>query len=483
MRTVSITVGDSNVIDVVMENDNILDEVIVTAYGTTTKEAFTGSAAVINSEDLELRAHTSPIAGIEGTATGIQFIAPNGQPGSSPNIVIRGVGTLNGSSDPLFIVDGIQFEGGLNTLNQDDIESMTILKDAASTALYGSRAANGVILITTKSGKKGAPVRLNVSTQYGIVTNAIGQYDRVGAGQYYELMWESYKNALGGAGNEAEASATVFNRLGYNPFNVPNDQIVGTDGRLNPNAQLIYQGLDWVDAIERTGKRINHSLSISGGGENHQVFFSASYLQEDGYVIESNFDRITSRLNADFTATDWLTIGGSVNLALSDSHGLGGTGAGSIVNVFNWARDLGPIYPVYIVDNDGNFALDAAGQPQYDLGEGYPQFGIQSRPYNPGRHGIAETILNEETFEINNIGFRYYAEFTLIDGLKARLNYGQDIQDYINKSYENQIVGDGAPTGRYGETRFRRTVENFNQLLTYNKSLNDIHNFDLTFRS
>ena len=474
-------IGNATQFSLALQADSeSLEEVIVTAYGTTTKEAFTGSASVIKSEDLEQRVVTSPIAALEGSTTGVQFISASGQPGSSPSVIIRGVGTLNGSTDPLYIVDGIQFEGGLNSISQSDIESITVLKDAASTALYGSRAANGVVLITTKSGKKGVPARITASSQYGVVNQGVSNYDAVNPGEYYELMWEAYKNSLNVADPAAQASASIFNRLGYNPFNVPNDQIVGTDGKINPNAQVVYQGLDWYDALQRTGSRINNSVSVSAGGENHQVFFSTSHLKEEGYVIQSDFNRLTSRLNGDFTPAKWLTVGGSINLALSKSSGLGGAGTGSIVNAFNWAKDLGSIYPVYQVDSNGNYVLDANGDRLFDLGEGYSEYGIQSRPYNPGRHGIAETIFNDEQTDINNLGMRLYSEFTIIDGLKARLTYGQDVQDYINKSYENAIVGDGAPTGRYGETRFRRTVENFTQLLTYNKSFADVHNVDLT---
>ena len=168
------TVGASSMINVKMEKDaEALEEVIVTAYGTSTKEAFTGSASVIGAEDLATRNVTSPIAAIEGRATGVQFTSASGQPGSSPNIVIRGVGTINGSTDPLFIVDGIQYEGALNTIAQEDIKSFTILKDAASTSLYGSRAANGVVLITTKSGSRTGGIKVSASTQTGLVTQAI----------------------------------------------------------------------------------------------------------------------------------------------------------------------------------------------------------------------------------------------------------------------------------------------------------------------
>ncbi len=475
-----IVIGSADNYSISLEPSNELEEIVIVAYGTSSRESFTGSADTITSEDLQLRTITSPIAALEGTATGVQIISASGQPGSSPGIIIRGVGTLNGSTDPLYILDGIQFEGDLASLNQDDIKSLTILKDAASTALYGSRAANGVVIITTKQGEKGGKVSVSASTQYGSITQAVNNYDAVNPGQYYELMWESYKNTLSGDNPAVEASATIFNRLGYNPFNVANDAIVGTDGRLNPSANVIFKGLDWFDALQRTGSRKNHSLSVSGGGENSRVFFSASYLEEEGYVIESNYNRLTTRLNAEFSPKEWITLGGNAYLTTAKTNGPTGAGTTSIVNPFGFAKNMGAVYPVWVVNRTGDFALDAAGNRQFDYGEGYPDFGIQSRPQSPGRHAVAEAIFNDELDRDDNVGLRFFSEFNIIDGLKVRINYGQDIQDGINKSYENNIVGDGAPTGRYGETRFRRVVENFNQIITYNKSFNDIHNLDVT---
>ena len=473
-------VGSSALINVVLQEDSsVLEEVIVVAYGTTTKEAFTGSANVVGAKDLALRSVTSPIGAIEGKATGVQFVAASGQPGSSPSIVIRGVGTLNGSSTPLYIVDGIQFDGSLSSINQDDIASMTVLKDAASTSLYGSRAANGVVIITTKKGKKNKTT-VSASTQYSVITRSVPNYDRVGAGSYYELMWEGYKNTIGGANPEIEASAKIFNQLGYNPFNVANDKIVGTDGKLNPNAKLKYESLDWFDYLERTGSRRNHSVNVASGGENHSIFYSASYLEEEGYVIESDYERVTNRLNADFSPTDNITVGGSVYITSTKSHGPTSGGGTSTVNPFSWANDLGPIYPVYQVDSNGKIVNDASGNPLYDLGEGYPDSNIQTRPYNPGRHGIAELILNEDQDKLNLYGFRNYLEVKLVEGVKAKVTYGRDIQDNITKGYENETVGDGAPAGRYSEDRYRRVVENFNQILTYNTSIKDVHNIDVT---
>lgn len=482
MNSQEITVGASNVINVVMTSDNLLDEVIVTAFGTSTKEAFTGSASVVGAEDLANRNVTSPIAAIEGRATGVQFTsaaAGSNGPGASPKIIIRGVGTLNGNSDPLFIVDGIQYEGSLNTINQDDIESFTILKDAASTSLYGSRAANGVVIIKTKSGSRGA-IKVNASAQYGFVNRGLANYNEVTPGQYYESMWSALKNSSAGGGDAAYASANIYNSLGYNPFNVANDQIVGTDGKLNPNAGVVYRSLNWYDVMERTGNRSNYNMSVSGGGKNHQIFFSTSYLDEDGYLIKSNFNRITSRLNAEFDVNKWLTMGGSANVTITEAVGPSSAGLTSIANPFGFAQGMGSIYPVYVNDRQGNYVLDAAGRKIFDGGEGYPEYDIRSRPTNQGRHALQELILNDERDKDNTYGFRYFADFKLFKGLNFRLNYGRDINENMQREYENNIIGDAQPTGRYGENRIRRQVENFNQILTYNTRLNNVHNLDFT---
>lgn len=478
-------IGNSSVINVSLVSDvTELGDVVVTAFGTSTKRDFTGSAASIGSETMKLRPVTNPVSAIEGNATGVQFINSSGAPGASPNIVIRGVGTLNGgSTSPLFIVDGVQFEGSLSLINQDDIESFTILKDAASTSLYGSRAANGVVIITTKSGKKGEAIQVNFSSQTGWLSPAIDQYEATNPFQYYEVMWESYKNALDVADPAAEASATIYNRLGYNPFNVPNDQIVGTDGTINPNAEVRYPSLNWFDELQRTGTRQNHSLSVSGGSENSSIFFSTGYLNEKGYVIESDYERVTTRLKADFTANDWLTVGGNINLSLSDQGGVGGAGSGSIVNPFGFAKNMGAIYPVYLIDDaTGEIVTDAAGNRLFDRGAGYPQYGISPRPQNPDRHAIEEAILNDIFDRENAYGFRTYAEISVpqVEGLSLRVTYGRDYQERTLKDYENAKVGDGQPTARYSENRSRRTVENFNQILTYKTSINYDHNFDIT---
>lgn len=478
METQEYTVGAVNTVDVTMSADAAsLDEVVVVAYGTSSLEAFTGSASVIGAEDLASRNVTSPIAAIEGKATGVQFTSPSG-PGESPGIVIRGVGTLNGDTDPLYIVDGMQFEGNLNAINQEDIASFTILKDAASTSLYGSRAANGVVIITTKKGSKGG-TKMSFSAQTGFVTNGVELYDQVSPGEYYEVMWEALKNSSAGDGDPEFASANIYNQLGYNPFNVPNDQIVGTDGQLNPNAQVIYNSLDWFDELQQTGIRTNYNLNVSSGGDDHTVFFSASYLDEESYVVTSGFDRLTARLNGEFDVNDRIKVGGSANITISEAVGPSSAGTGSIVNPFGFALGMGSIYPVYVNDLQGNIVRDDFGNPVFDNGEGFSEYNIGSRPINQGRHALQELLLNNESDRDNTYGFRFFGDVKIIEGLNLRVNYGRDINELFEREYENAIIGDAQPDGRLSEDRARREVENFNQILTYSNSFGN-HNIDLT---
>ncbi|WP_421765478.1 SusC/RagA family TonB-linked outer membrane protein [Ekhidna sp.] len=476
-ETQEIAVGTRTTIDVTMGGVTELQEVVVTAYGTSTQRNFTGSAQTVGAADLASRQVTNPLSAIEGNATGVQFTSPSG-PGESPGIVIRGVGTLNGSTAPLFIVDGIQFTGPINTINQDDIESFTILKDAASTSLYGSRAANGVVIITTKKGKKGE-LRVNASSQIGWVSRAVPFYDQVTPGQYYETYWEALRNTSAAAGDPSYASANIYSQLGYNPFNVPDDQIVGVDGNLNPNADVVYQSLDWFEQLQRTGVRTNHNVNISAGGDDHSVYLSTSYLQDESYVIRSGFDRITSRLNGEFDVNERLKIGGSANLSLTETRGPSSAGTGSIVNPFGFSQNMGSIYPVFVNDRDGNIVRDAEGNPVWDNGEGFAEYGIGSRPRNQGRHAIQELTLNNEGDDDNTYGFRVFGDVEIIEGLSLRVTYGGDYSDFFESEYENPVIGDAQPDGRLSQTRERQSATTFNQVLTFQKDF-DSHTIDLT---
>lgn len=483
MKTQSVTVGDSNILNVVMQEDaNLLEEVIVTAYGTSKKGDFTGSATQINSDDIGKISLSNVTTAIEGSSAGVTATFGSGQPGSGQDIRIRGFGSFSASSSPLYVVDGIPFTGSINSINPADIESLTILKDASSTALYGNKAANGVVMITTKKGKnRKGQFSLNMSAS--VIDRSIPEYDRLDAKQYYEIMWEVLRNseAIPGVDDPADVTAAnlyatnnIFEELESNPFNVAFDQIVGIDGNINPSASLLNpDNLDWEDAITRKGFRQNYDMSFQGGTEKSDFYVSLGYLKEEGYILNSDFERISGRVNVNHQATNWLKTGLNVGVSTSQGNQAQATSgqSSSFVNPIRFTRGMGPIYNIYKQSANGDYILDANGDKIYDLDAARPS------DANFGRHIVAEIDFNEDLDEITSINGKTFFDITLTEGLVFTINASFDQRHFYNTDYENKYVGDGAPGGRAGRTYNRRTSVGFNQLLNYTKTFNEKHNF------
>lgn len=482
LKTQTIPIGNRTTINVAMEEDvESLEEVVVVAYGTSSKEALTGAVVQIRSEDITNRPVANISAALEGAAAGIIATASGGQPGSSQDIRIRGFSSFGADNDPLYVVDGIPTSGNLNNINPADIESISILKDASSTALYGNKAANGVVLITTKKGtnKKGE-VSLNIST--GVIDRAIPEYDRIDAFDYYPIMWESLRNsdAIPGVDSQAnvdianqDASDDIFGILGYNPFNVPNDQIVGLNGQLNPNASLLYDDFDWEDAVTRTGIRRNVDLSYLGGSENSDYFASLGYLKEDGYLINSDFERFTARVNVNANPTKWLKLGGNMAGTFSNGNQSQLGGSGSFRNAFRFTRGMGPIYPIYAHDPvTGAFILDENGNRVFDLDDNRPSGA------STGRHVIVERLNDVDLDEITTLNFKAYMEFALAENLSFRTNLSYEDENLYTTFFWNKLIGDGAPDGLGFKQYIRTKRIGFNQLLNYDISFGD-HNLEV----
>jgi TonB-linked SusC/RagA family outer membrane protein len=503
MASKEIQIGNKTSIDVALASASAeLDEVVVLAYGSVKKSNFTGSAAQISSKDLEKRTLSNPLNAIVGAGPGIQTTTASGAPGSSPGIVIRGLGSISLSSGPLYVVDGAVYDAGFSNFNPDDIESITILKDASTTALYGSRGANGVVVITSKKGKKGRQ-SLQFKTQVGFSTPGMPEYPTVGTNEFYPLAWESYRNGLvygttrttvdsanmiasgklpryttgANAGLQqfrgTGAFRDIYQYLGYyNPYNVGNTDIVGLDGKLNPNATLLYgDDLDWRDQATRTGQRQQHSLSYSAATDKSDLTASFSYLKEGGWGPRSDMTRFTGRVNANINPTKWFRTG--LNLAGNRST-FNNASTGGIVNSFYFARYVAPIYPVHLhTPGTGAVVLDPLGNPRFDYGNeaGY------ARPYNSGRHSLAEHLLNKDNEVRDVLSTRAYADVMFTNWLKLTTNISMDVTNSDGESYENPLVGDGYPAGRYSRSAGKTTSYTFNQLLNFNKRFGG-HNFD-----
>jgi TonB-linked SusC/RagA family outer membrane protein len=476
--------------------DKDLDEVVVVAYGTARKEAMTGSVSTISAKQIESRPITNATAALEGNVPGLITTSANGQPGSGVAIRVRGFGSLSATSDPLYVIDGVPYVGGTSNLNADDIESISVLKDASSTSLYGSRAANGVVIITTKKGKKGKAT-VNIKAMEGVASRGLKEYERLNPFQYYPAYWESYRNSLvypaSGTGisldsaNRVASGLTsrtgISNLLAYNPFNVPANSIVGTDGLINPNASLIFgDDLDWTNDLMRRGTRRDYNININGGADKMDYLVSMGYLKEDGYTIRSDFERYNARINVNVQPTNWLKAGLNIAGNYTFSNTASDDGSTSFVNPFFFSRNIGPIYPVYAHNmTTGELLLDDAGRKIYDLGNlGNSGLGIPNRPSGgfSGRHALAETRLNENYFRRTAASVRNYFDIIFNKNFKFTNNISVDVQNGFEQSSENTLVGDGAPAGRSRRVAGTNLGVVLNQLLNYNNTFGD-HKIDV----
>ncbi len=498
---------------------NELSEVVVVPFGSAKRETFTGSAASISAKELVNRPITNPLNALAGVAPGVQVNPSAGQPGSSPTIRIRGFTSINASNDPLIIVDGVQYQGTISAINPEDIENISVLKDAATTALYGAKAANGVVMITTKRGKKGAG-QINVKATAGVNFRGIPEYDRLDAYQYYPMEWMAYRNSLvyattasnrlsvadasiiaSGLGTRNANNLQVLNGRTFldisqtlgslvqngvytqsnNPFNVPSTQIVGVDGKINPNAQLRYDDLDWLKATLRRSSRQDYNISYNGATDKTDYYTSLGYLNEQGFATKSDYKRLTGRLNINTQATKWFKMG--VNMTGTNSNAntvSGSTGGSSYINPFFFARGIGPVYNVYAHNPvTGAYLTDALGQRIYDLG-GLTALGVPGRASgaSPGRHVVQEIELNEESNRRTIFSTRAYGEISFLKHFKFTTNMSADYTNQYSTSYQNQIVGDGAPGGRSRKWSTMNTYYNLNQILEYNQTFNK-HTFNV----
>lgn len=489
-QTQTISISGKTIINASLVTDSkALQEVVIVAYGAAKKEAITGSVATLSAASIENRVVTNISNVLAGVAPGIQVNAGNGQPGTGSAVRIRGFGSISASNSPLYVLDGAVYDGNLSDLNSNDIESVSLLKDASSSALYGARGANGVIIITTKKGKLGEP-QFSFNFNQGLSERGVPEYDRVNAQEYYPLMWQSLRNSLvyprsgtplSSSAAGTQASNTIQSQLIYNPFNVANNQIVGADGKLNPSASLLYNDFDWYEPIQRTGIRNNMDISIGGNTGKSDYYISLGYLDDKGYIQKSDFNRFSGRINVNSKVKEWFKLGLNLagtysrsNLASDAASG----SASSFINIFNFARSMGPIYPVRAFDAAGNPVLDDTGNQYWDFGQ-HP--GSINRPTgaSAGRHVVYETLLNDVLNSRVALNSRTFAEIKFLKDFTFRPSINVDFRNSFNNSFRNPIVGDGAGLGG-GSTQGSNLTKTytFNQMLTYNKTIGN-HSFNV----
>ena len=472
-----------------LRNDvHTLDEVVVVAYGTQKKTSLTGSIQEVKSEAIELRPTSSVASALEGSVTGVQVNSTVGAPGEDPQIRIRGVGTVNGSSSPLYILDGVPYSGSISDLNPQDIESMSVLKDAASAALYGNRASNGVILITTKKGKQGK-MNITFDVKQGTYSRGIAEYDRLGAREWMEAQWLNMKNNRMAAGDDAATAGAyaskhlIADRLQLNIFDKADEALFTADGKLVSDARIkgtYGEDLDWYKQAIGHGYRQEYNFNANGATEKSDYLVSLGYLDEQGYLKTSGFDRLSARLSGNIQPAEWLKVGVSLNATHQNFNAGYGTGNAN-TNPFNFCRKISPIYPVHAHDlTTGEYYLDGMGNLMYDGGSYIDPDGqvVNTRNQYPDRHIIWENQLNTDKIIRNTVNSIAYANiilpynFTL--SLKGSLNLSNDSEN----KYYSAVIGDGkANNGRLRRTDVRQKNYTFQQQLHWRQEFG-VHSVD-----
>lgn len=496
MVTQEIVVANQTMINVVLATDTKqLDEVIVVAYGTTTKSSFTGSAGTVKTEELQKRQVSNITNALAGQVAGVQMTSTNGQPGTSATVRIRGIGSINASNSPLYVVDGVPFDGNISSINPQDIESMTVLKDAAANALYGARGANGVILVTTKKGK-GKDARVTVDSKWGNNSRAIPKYDVINdPALYYELFYQGLYNAkayTGASASEAYAfaDAALFDDkqggLGYQIYTIPTgERFIGTNFKLNPNATLgysdgdfYYTSDDWYEELFNKGNlRQEHNVSISGTSDKINYYFSAGVLDDAGIVDGSGFTRYTGRSNVDYQAKKWLKIGANIGYSNYDVKSPSSqTSWGSSGNLFYVANNIAPIYPIYVRNADGSIKKDFRGITVYDFGNSTNS----TRAFMPLANPAITLKLDKYSQIYDELNTKWYALLTPIEGLTLTVNIGANSLNRRTTNLNNQFYGGSVGSqGAVYVGHYRQLSFNQQYFATYKKSFADVHNFEI----
>ena len=484
---------------IVLKSDTeVLDEVIVTAYGTSTKGTFTGSASVMKADKIEKRQVSNVSNALAGAVAGVQILSDNGQPGESAKVRIRGVGSINAGMEPLYVVDGVPYDGELSSINSADIETMTVLKDAASTALYGARGANGIIMITTKKGTSGK-ARINFDAKWGVNSRAIKTYDVMTSPKnYIETAYQSIYNSQISLGYSPEDANIRANKilpsgasggLGYQVYTTaPGELLVGSNGKLNPNAtlgysdgQYYYTPDNWADETFQNNLRQEYNLSASGGSDKGTYYFAFGYLDDQGVISGSGFKRLNGRFKGDYKLYSWLKIGANVSYVNTESRYPGDQDANATAssgNAFYIANNMAPIYPLYVRGVDKQILLNN-GRKVYDYGDG--QSTNFSRSFMSIANPSGDLIYNKREYLSDVINANWFAEITPITGLTISARYGLNIDNTRQNEMGNAYMGQSAS---YGGTAYQAAIRTYGfdqqYVANYQFALKDVHHFDVT---
>ena len=484
--SINKTIESSNLIDVSMKEDaNILDEIVIVGYGTTTKKSFTGTASVVSSENIDAKAVSNVAQALIGEVSGVSVTRTDGRPGSSATIRIRGFSSIQGNSAPLYVVDGVPFSGDINAINPNDIESTTILKDASATAIYGARGANGVVLLTTRKGTVGKNT-VEFDFQSSVSSRTLPRYDLVdGEEDYMELVYAGLKNTAEFAGNNDPSQFALNNLFSdrgvaplYNMWNVAdgNGLIDPSTGRVISGVTRKYTPTDWADAGYRDGVRNEMNFKTSGGTDKTKHYFSLGYLSDEGFISESQYDRYSTRLNVTSNPVDRVKISTNLDYSYSEYNDATGYGGGNVTYMLDFTPT---IYPLYLRDTDGNIVTNPnTNEPFYDFGDNTAG---NARDFSATYNGVGEAIYNINRTKRHSVNGNINAAVEIMKGLTFETTYGMNFYSSNLDQTRNSIQGSAgvALGGTLYKANTTYVSQNFNQILRYKTKFGEDHNFNM----
>lgn len=472
-ETVEVPVQGKTTINVDLKEASLtVDEVVITVpYGTAKKSTFTGSAGIIDKKIIASSQVSSVSKALQGSVAGLQSFSTSGQPGEDASIYIRGIGSVNASTTPLYVVDGVPYDGALSSISSQDIASITVLKDAAAATLYGSRAANGVIMITTKQGTESAPT-IELSAKYGFSSRAVSDYNQLSTNDYYMLQWEAIRNKYVDDKHTAEdaaqrASSELISSLGINPYGSKYAQPVGLDGKLVAGATPLWND-SWEDALTQDAHYADLSARISGGSKTTKYYFSLGYLDDQGAYICSGFKRYTLRMNITSNLRKWLQVGlnASGTHSAQDYPKQNDTAIGNVVLA---ARSLPSFYPVYERDPDtGAYLRDDDGNKIYDYGK------YRKSSYN-GYNFAQSMYYDKHEIKRDAASVRGFLQITPIEGLSYKMSMNIDYNSKFSHDYSNPTYGKEPLTGSVSKSNVRTTGMTFNNVVNWERTFNESH--------
>lgn len=448
-----------------------LEDVVVVAYGTANKESLTGSVAVVGSKEIEDRPITTATSALEGNAPGVRVNNTVGTPGSEPKISIRGFSSVTGNNNPLYVVDGMPWDTGINDLNPNDIESISVLKDAASCALYGNKGSNGVILITTKRAKKVGKVDVNLTISQGMYNRGLPKYETLGSNQWMEQVWTGVYNQLLSttdwtpeyAANYLVGSIMSSTYIPSNIYGGDPETVFDTNGKLTRSVLPQYNDLDWWDVVSRTGHRQEYTLNATGATENFNTFASIGYLKEKGYLLQTDFERYTGRINSNLVANKYLKVGVNLSGTIQKGNQNDYAGTSYTSNPF-FTDQYSPIFPYYKHNEEtGELQYTAEGKPEWN-----------DANYLGGQNIGQYLRLNYQEFTYYNINATAYATAVLPYGFEATVRGNINRAKTQYNIYTNNVTGNGVNMNGI----FQQQAQD-NRFSTFMQNINWSKNYDL----